>query len=183
MDTKIELNTEEFKKIGEIAKPILERGISENPPKFVMFMGGVGSGKTTIRRQQFASGYVHFDVGEINNAIKKEIGEDNPKLESFVTWACGTILQECINERKNIVIEIIGDNKDVITPVIDKMKEIGYEVQLMPVYCGVEDAYARHLNAVKEDKEYLSSYFTQEATLYFFYQLLQLGKMPSLAKE
>jgi len=168
---------DEFVKLGEIAKRFWERGISANPPKFVVFMGGVGSGKTTIRREKFSEGYVNFDAGEINNYSEKEFGKDNPKLESLTTWVCGTILEKSINERKNIVIEIIGDSKEVITPVIDKMIEIGYKVELIPVYCGVEVAYVRHLNAVKEDKEYLSSYFTQEATLYFFYQLLQLGKM------
>ena len=171
-----------FKKIDEITKPILDKGISENPPKFVIFMGGVGSGKTTTRRQQFTNGYVHFDSGEINNAIKKEVGEYNPKLESYVIWTCGKILQECLNEKKNIVIEIIGDNKEVIESVAGGMKKLGYEISLKYIHCDPVEAYKRHLKAVEEDKDYLSAYFTQEATLSFFYQLLQLGEMPSLTK-
>ena len=45
------------------------------------------------------------------------------------------------------------------------------------------EAYKRHLNAVKEDPEYLSAHFTQEATLSFFYQQLELGEMPVSAQK
>jgi len=88
------------------------------------------------------------------------------------------ILQESIGAKKNIVIEIIGDNEKIIIPVIDKMKEIGYETSLEIIHCDPVEAYKRHLKAVEEDKDYISSYFTQEATLSFFYQQFQLGKMP-----
>ena len=74
MDIKTELNTEDFKKIGEISKPILEKGISENPPKFVMFMGGVGSGKTTIRTtpmSRFDLNTPRVDFNKLAKASKK----------------------------------------------------------------------------------------------------------------
>lgn len=169
---------EEYLKIGEVAKPFWEKGVSENPPKFVIFMGGVGSGKTTIRRQEYATGYVHFEFGEIFNAIKKKFGEDNPKLSSYASMASDMILRESLENKKSIVIEIIGDNYDVITPVIDKMKENGYEVSVKGITCDPAEAYKRHLKAVKEDPEYLSAHFTQEATLSFFYQQFELDEMP-----
>ena len=95
------------------------------------------------------------------------------------------ILKESLSVKKNIVIEIIGDNYDVIVPVIDKMKKNGYDVLVNGITCDPVEAYERHLKAVKEDPEYLSVYFTQEATLAFFYQQLELGKMPKkvLIKE
>lgn len=169
---------EEYLKIGEVAKPFWEKGVSENPPKFVIFMGGVGSGKTTMRRREYATGYVHFEFGEILNAIKKEFGEDNPKLSSYTAMACDMILRESLESKKNIVIEIIGESKDLIDPLISKMNEIGYEVSLKFIDCDPTEAYKRHLKAVKEDSEYLSAHFTQEATLSFFYQQLELGEMP-----
>jgi len=174
---------EEYLKIGEIARPFWEKSISENPPKFVIFMGGVGSGKTTIRRQEYATGYVHFEFGEILNAIKKEFGEDNPKLSSYAAMASDMILRESLEKKKNIVIEIIGENKDLIDPLINKMKEIGYELSLKFIDCDPAEAHERHLNAVKEGPEYLSAHFTQEATLSFFYQQLELGEMPVLAQK
>lgn len=170
---------EEYLKIGETVKSFWEKGITETIPKFVVLMGGVGSGKTTIRRQEYKTGYVHFEFGEIFNAIKKEFGEDNPKLSSYAAMASDMILRESLENKKNIVTEIIGDNYELITPVIDRMKENGYEVSVKGIACDPAEAYKRHLSAVKDDPEYLSAHFTQGATLSFFYQQLELGEMPN----
>ncbi|MFA6307140.1 MAG: zeta toxin family protein [Patescibacteria group bacterium] len=174
----MEFSSDEYIKIGEIAKPFWERGVSQKPPQFVIFMGGVGSGKTTIRREKYATGYVHFDFGEIYKTIKKEFEKNNPKLSSYTALASDMILRESLGAGKNIAIEIIGDNKALIDPLIDKMKKLGYELSLQFISCDPVEAYKRHLKAVKEDKNYLSAYFTQEATLSFFYQQLELGEMP-----
>src|SRR3990167_3567091 len=101
--------------------------------------------RTSIRRR------LSPFLGEILNAIKKEFGEDNPKLSSYAAMASDMILRESLENKKNIVIEIIGDNYDVITPVIDKMKENEYEVSVKGITCDPAEAYKRHLNAVKED--------------------------------
>lgn len=169
---------DEYIQIVKIAEPFWKRGISKNPPDFAIVMGGVGSGKTTLRRQKFADGYVNFDFGEIYNAIKKTFGEDNPKLADYTVLASDMILRESLENKKNIIIEIIGENKDLIDPLISKMKDIGYEISLEFIDCDPAEAYKRHLKAVKEDPEYLSAHFTQEATLSFFYQQLELGEMP-----
>lgn len=173
--------SDEYLKIGEIAKPFWEKGISEQPPKFVIFTGGTGSGKTTIRRHDYPTGYVHFEFGEILNAIKKEFGEDNPKLGSYASLASDLILRESLEKKKNIVIEIIGDNKEIIETLMDKLKDIGYETTIKFIFCDPVEAYTRHIGAVKSDPDYLSVYFTQEATLSFLYQQLELGKLPAIA--
>jgi len=167
-----EFSGDEFLQINKIAQTFLKNGATGNPPKFVIFMGGVGVGKTTIRKQQFANDFVHFEFGEIYTAVKKSVGDDNPKLASFTSLACELILCESVETKKNIITEIIGDNYDAITPVIDKMKEIGYEIAFNGITCDPVEAYRRHLKAVEEDKDYLSAHFTQEATLSYFYHLL-----------
>jgi len=174
---------EDYIKIGEIAESFLKNGISETSPKLVIFTGGVASGKTTIIKKDFSDGYVHFDYGATYTALKNIFGQDNPKLQSFVSIVCNMVLKESLEEKKNIVIEIIGDNEEILGTLIDGMKNIGYEVSLNAIYCDVDEALLRHRKAVEDDPDYLSSYFTQEATLLFFYQELKLGKMPSLSKE
>lgn len=169
---------DEFLAIGDIIKTFWENVPTSNPPKFVMVMGGVGAGKTTIRRQQFADGYVNIDAGEIYQALLKSYDPDDPKLEDYTAFATHLILKECILEKKNIVIEIIGDSAEAITPVIDKMKEIGYEISVSGITCDPAEAYERHLKAVKEDKNYLSAYYTQDATLGAFYTYFDLGAVP-----
>ena len=74
------------------------------------------------------------------------------------------ILRESIESSKNIVIEIIGETSEVITSVINKMRALGYEISLCGVDCDVAEALERHRKAVEEDENYLSAYFTQEAT-------------------
>ncbi len=93
--------------------------------------------------------------------------------------ASDMILRESLENKKNIVTEIIGDDYEVIAPVLDRMKEKGYEVSIKSITCDPTEAYKRHLEAVKNDSEYLSAHFTQEATLSFFYQQLELGEMPN----
>jgi hypothetical protein len=173
-----QISGEEYIKIAEIVIPFLNDKKSDDPPKFAIFMGGPGSGKTTIRRRDF-SDYVNIEFGEIHTAMTKEFGADHPKLSIFASLACDTILRESLEDKKNIVIEIIGDNMEMIDPVIEKMMEIGYKISIQPVYCDISEARERHLKAVKEDENYLSVYFTEKPTLSIFWQRLGLGKMPS----
>ena len=173
------ISGEEFLRVGEIAKTFFEKVSSAQPPSFVILMGGIGSGKTAIRREKFSEGYVNFDSGEINKAVEDSVGKDNPRLMDYSWLAMDIILKECILEKKNIVIEIIGDNYDQITPVIDKMKEIGYEVQVNGIISDVAESYKRHLLATKEDKNYISSYYTQGLTLLSFFNYFGLGKFPN----
>jgi len=170
---------DEFLKVSEIAESFLKRGVSENPPKFVIFMGGVGAGKTTIRKQQFGKGYVHFEFGEIYTAVKKAFGENDPKLTSYSALACDLILRESFEKKKNIVTEIIGENYDLITPMIDWLKDAGYEISVTAITCDIVEAYKRHLQAVQENPDYLSAAHTQEATMSAFYHQLGLGDMPA----
>lgn len=178
----VQISDEELIEIAEIARPFWEKGVSDNPPNFVILMGGVGVGKTTIRRQQFGNSYAHFDFGEIYIAVKKVMEKSDPKFIRYAVIASDVIFKKIINDKKNIVIEIIGDSVDLITPVINKMREIGYKVSINGVTADPIEAYKRHLKAVGEDKDYLSAFFTQEATLSFFYDHLGLGDMPIVYK-
>ena len=176
-DQKItEFSGDEYLKVGDVAKSFFENIPSSNPPKFVILMGGVGAGKTMIRRAEFSKDYVNLDFGEIDTAVRDSVGKDHPRLIEYSLLASDIILKECVLEKKNIVIEIIGDNYDQIAPIITKMKEIGYDVQLRPIISDLEEALKRHLQASKEDKNYISSYYTQEPTLSIFFNYFDLGK-------
>jgi hypothetical protein len=175
----IQFTIDEYTKIRKIVDLFLEKGISGNPPQLVILTGGVASGKTTLRRQKYADGYVNFEFGEICNVIKKEFGENEPRLTNYIVLICDMILNESIETNKNIVIEIIGDNKEILDSIINKMKGVGYEVSIQFVFCDLVEAYKRHLKAVETDKDYQSVHFTDDATLSFFYRKFNLGEMPS----
>ena len=174
----VQFSTDEFRIISDVAMSFLQRGVSENPPKFVIFMGGVGVGKTTIRREKYAEGYVHLDFGEIHLALEKTIGKSRQRLAEYALFASDIILRESINDKKNIVIEIIGDSYDLIVPVIEKMKDIGYKLDIVGLTGDIAECRQRPLKAVEEDPDYISAHFTQEPTLSVFYSQLELGNMP-----
>lgn len=164
----VELSRDEFLKVSEVVSMFLERGTSENMPTLVIFMGGVGAGKTTIRRQQFDRGYVHFEFGEIYLAVKKAFGEDNPRLADLATLTSSILLSESMEKKKNIVTEIIGEDPDSLTSLIDKMEAAGYKISLKYIECDVAEAYQRHKKAVEEDPDYISAAHMQEVTFSIF---------------
>lgn len=81
------------------------------------------------------------------------------------------------------MVEIIGDNYDQVSILINKMKEVGYEINLNTVTCDVKEAYQRHIKATKEDKDYISSYFSDELTLLSIYTYFGLGEVPSVREN
>lgn len=178
----VEYSDTEFLQIADIATAFLERGLSVDKPQLVIFLGSVGAGKTTMRRDQYAKDFVHFDFGDIQTAVKKVVGEHHPKLRDYVTLACELILEGSISMKKNIVIEIIGATAEPITAVIDAMTGIGYQIHLTNITLDPMEAYKRHLQAVKDDPDYLSAYFTENATLSYFYEHFQIpsGKLKSI---
>lgn len=161
----LSLSGEEYLQLVAVAKSFNERGRVENSPQFVIFMGGVAAGKTTIRRHDYSEGYVHFDLAEIHAALKKAVGETNPNIGAYVDQVAGMVLSEALDKKKNIVIEIIGDNYPAFTAIIDKITKCGYKVDVRSIVADPVESYKRHLKAVAEDPDYLSASFTQEATL------------------
>jgi adenylate kinase family enzyme len=173
------ISGEEYLKIGGAVEPFFKDVRPSEPPQFALITGGTGAGKTTLRREKFSEGYVNFDFAEISRAIEKTVGEKHPRLIEYSFWGCDIVIKECILEKKNIVVEIIGDNYDQIDILITKMKEVGYEVSLNTVTCDVAEAYKRHIKATNEDKDYMSSYFSDELTLLSIYTYFGLSEVPS----
>jgi hypothetical protein len=176
-----EFSGDEFIQVGEIARSFWERGISEDPPKFVIVMGGIAAGKTTIRRHHYERGYVHFDYGEICKAVVDVVGRDHERFPSYASLACDLVLRESLATRKFLVIEIIGESLSLITPIIQAMRQLGYGLSVNAIEADPGEARARHLRAVKADSTYSSSYFSQEPTMAVFYHVLRLGDMPAVS--
>lgn len=159
---------EEYLKILDIVEKICSKAPSEKEPQFVITMGGVGVGKTTIRHDKY-NDYVNFEFGEIYNIFKKEFGEDNPKLIAMTSAACDLILNESIEKKKNIATEVIGDKEEDVRKLIDGMLNLGYKVSPVFITADPAESYKRHLELVNKDKDYLSAHFTEDTTMSFFF--------------
>ena len=173
-----QLSGEEYLQILGIAESFIENGVSENSPRLVIFMGGIGTGKTTLRRKNFATGYVNFDFGEIYIALEKAFGKKHLRITEYTAVASDIILRESLTKKKNIVIEIIGETEAMISPVIDAMTKEGYKVSIEGLVGDIAECRERHLKATKEDLDYISSFYTQEPTLSFFFSYFGLGYIP-----
>lgn len=158
---------DEYLQIAEAIRPFIESGISQESPKFVILMGGVAAGKTTIRKAQYAKGYTNFEYGEVHVALEKAFGKKHPRLHEYGLFAGNLILGDCLENKKNLVIEIIGgeETKNVLIALIDKMRNKGYEIAVTPIIADVAESYQRHLKAVEKDPDYISAHFTEKLTL------------------
>jgi len=174
----IKFGPEEYGRLGKIAKSFTEKGVSPDVPEFVILTGGIASGKTTARRKFFAEGYVNLDYWDIYLAVEKEFGEGDSRLIGFVSLVGDMILYESIRARKNIVVEIVGSEESLFKSVMDAMKDIGYKLIMQIVICEPVQAYERHLNAVENDRDYRSAYYTERLTLSYFYKYFKLGDVP-----
>jgi 2-phosphoglycerate kinase len=130
-------------------------------PKFVLITGGPGSGKTTQRKMKYSTGYVLIDAGDVfknickGNDLAYQFGEDFVEALEAIGQL---IANRAIEEKRNIVMEIIGDKFDVVTAIVEAMKNRGYDAHLEAIYCDVAEAYERHLKGAYES---LSSYFSE----------------------
>ena len=131
-------------------------------PKFVLITGIVGVGKTIIRRQQYQKGYVNIDAGDIFVNLSK--GKWYKFPDAFIEpmeFIGGSIANKAIKEKRNIVMEIIGESLEDSRDIIDTMNSHGYKVKLIYVECNPVEAYKRHLNAAKNEVDYIPCAYAQ----------------------
>jgi hypothetical protein len=132
----------------------------------VLFTGGVGAGKTTIRREKYGltSGYVTLDAGEIFIRLCRgryvnfpPPPEEAELAEVIELIGYGTALR-AIRERRSIVTELIGATVEPMKALIDAIIGIGYHCELASVTCDVEEAYRRN---VSRGDDNISAFYTE----------------------
>lgn len=160
----VKLSGEEFIKIHEVVDSFLKKGDQGNPPKFVILMGPIASGKTTIRREKYADGYVLVDSGELSD-IFSENTKDTELIENYLIVAGTELVRQAVELKKNIIIEIIGDKEDPMKNVVSKMVEIGYKPEIIYIGCDLEECIRRE---EARGRSNVSSFYSQDETLMYF---------------
>lgn len=136
--------------------------IDGKQPQLVLFMGPVGVGKTTTRRQQYAEGYVHIDASEIFAQLTGGKYCDFPgEFQEELELLGSAIAKKAVNEKRNIVMEIIGDSPDMLESITNGIRSIGYGMKTQVLMCDEEEGQKRHKNACETDVNYVSAYYTQ----------------------
>lgn len=132
-------------------------------PRFVLFVGGVGVGKTTLRRQKCAKGYVHIDASEMFAEISGNDGGDFPGVFEADLEAVGSrVVKEAVRGKRDIAMEVIGDTPGMLRALAEGVRSIGYEAKAVALTCDPEEALKRHRHACDTDPTYVSAYFTQD---------------------
>jgi hypothetical protein len=101
MDSTMRLGPGVQRRIEEVIDSFLRKGRQDNPPKFVVLAGGVGSGKSTVRREKYSEGYVLIDAGELLDAFEENTQEhETAKVGRNDALFCGRV-----RKRINVAIE------------------------------------------------------------------------------
>ena len=137
-------------------------------PILVLVSGGVCVGKSTHIYKEFSRSYVHVDAGELFIGLSLgEYYEFPSVLEDEINEMGLALFKIAINNRENIVIEVIGSDKSIMEQFIELAKSINYTVKLQHLTCDIETAKNRNDNRGDDS---ISAYFTEPFHLNWFKQ-------------
>jgi hypothetical protein len=133
---------------------------SQDEPVCVILMGITGAGKTSIKNLKYAAIHVVVDIGAIflNLSRGKTYRFGEAFEREMQTIGC-EVAYKAISERRNMVLEIIGESSEDAIRLVATMRQAGYKVQLVYVECEVDEAYIRHIRGSVEN---VSAGLTQE---------------------
>jgi len=128
-------------------------------PRVVILMGGPAAGKTTIRKQNFSTGYVLVDAAEIFlNLSRGEYFDFPGPFEELFAIIGPLIARQAINERRHIITELIGSDFEPTKALIEAIQAIGYRVEVQAITCDPDEAQRRNLNRGDDD---ISAYYAE----------------------
>ena len=135
-----------FEISGEIDRHFDDSSIDESgSPTAVILMGGVATGKTTMRKDKYSHGYVLIDAAEIFHSISGDQVLPFPDALREPLGVLGRLItRQALSERRNIVTEIIGAESEPFEKLLKHLKALGYEVKLVLVDCDFEECIRRN---------------------------------------
>ena len=129
------------------------------PPELILLIGSVAVGKTTIRKQQYSTGFVVLDAAEIFLNLSRGEFFPFPKAFQEPMEVIGILVaQRAIAERRHIVIELVGRDIAEVKELIDSMLAIGYRFSIQAVICDLEQAIQRNQN---RGDDAISAYYAE----------------------
>ena len=163
---KLQSTTVQGQSDEEVVDSFLLKGKQDNPPKFVVIAGPVATGKTTLRRKKYAQNYVLVDSGELFDIfIANKSGEDAEKMKQRSVTIGAELVSRSIAQRRNIVIEILGDLEEPKKTILPKMTSLGYEIEIEFIECDLKEALRRE---EARGRDNMSAYYSQSDTLLYF---------------
>ena len=129
------------------------------PPRIVIYVGGVASGKSTLRRKWNSQGYVLIDAAEVFRNLSRGLYYDFPgPFVGLLDIIGKSVAARAVAERRNIVTELIGADYEATKKLFDAMTSIGYSIEAKAITCDVETAMQR--NSARGDDN-ISAYYAE----------------------
>ncbi|MBV6475213.1 MAG: hypothetical protein MOGDAGHF_00730 [Rhodocyclaceae bacterium] len=143
---------------AEIARRLPPEARASGQPVFVLIMGPVCAGKTTLRRQKYAGGHVLVDAAQLFIDLGG-IDLDFPSMLEMPMERIGAeVARRAVAERMNIVTEVVGSEFGPVAALIDAMKGAGYEVELAGVSADLEACLERNTSRAQDN---ISAYYAE----------------------
>jgi hypothetical protein len=151
-------NVVTFNLSAEINRLLGAADATQSPPVAVVVSGGIATGKTMLRRQQYAQGYIHIDAAEI--FLRLSQGHFLPFPGPFLqpmNLVGQVVSLRAVQGRRNIVTEIVGSDLQRVNVLTEALKSVGYSVKMALTTCDIDESLRR--NAMRGDD--ISAYYTE----------------------
>lgn len=143
---------------AEITCRLPEEARASGQPVFVLIMGPICAGKTTLRRQKYASGHVlvdaaqlFIDLGGIDLAFPSTLLEPMQAVGAEVA-------RRAVAGRMHIVTEVVGSEFGPVATLINAMKGAGYKVELVGLMADLEACMERNAGRAQDN---ISAYYAE----------------------
>jgi len=143
---------------AEIASRLPEEARASGQPVIVIIMGPICAGKTTLRRQKYASGHVLVDAAQLFIDLGGiELAFPSSLLEPM--QAVGAeVARRAVAGRMSIVTEVVGSEFGRVVTLIDALKGAGYKVEVVGLTADLEACMERNANRAQDN---ISAYYAE----------------------
>ena len=133
------------------------------PASVVLIAGPVAAGKTTHRKQAYSNGYVLVDAAALFVSLAPDQVLAFPDDLAEPLEAVGsTLARRAIEERRNVVTEIVGMNADAMSQLTEAMSAAGYRTTVEYISCDADVAWQRNISRGEND---ISAYYAEPFNL------------------
>jgi len=110
-------------------------------PELVLITGGVAVGKSRMRRARYAHGYVNLDAGDIFIRLSRGHYIDFPSfLEEPMDMIGQMVASQAVQERHNIVCELVGAEFEPMKKLIETYRALEYKTTVVGVTADLEQS-------------------------------------------
>ncbi len=161
-----ELTSDEVKLAAPKIMQYLKEGSKSEEPELVIIMGPVAGGKSShIRENYVSAGYVWIDMARIFFDLQSQTGIKLNRRTQLINFIGVVTLDLALLEKRNIVIELVGDELERIDSLLEVMKANGYKTKITMINSANDGCFA---GASPKKTEYMSSFYTEPFHLDWF---------------